>query len=181
MRCTTFKVLFSLGMLAVYSHSTAKDYVGIDLCGKATLAEMTELLRLKGASIKSDYRSLDYETIDATGFVVEGVSLDISVTLFREEVMEVSLSDVSDFSELIPAKYGKHVKFHHSIDEDGSLRKWSYLDRSFKAADISVSRYIGFSSAYDKVSLTYSCKPLEAEHTRSVRLSAASRAKKSSL
>jgi hypothetical protein len=140
--------------------STAKEYAGFDLCSASNVAAVKASVEKAGGSIG---RVIDQTYPDETIVIAKNFPLDlkprsISVTLYKDAIVYVSIGNAGDLVPAMEAKYGATFTTSTKDEKVGITTSHHYQDPADKTVEVTISKFEVANNKGSFFSVNYACK-----------------------
>jgi hypothetical protein len=110
MRTTSTKIILIAALVFCTATTHAKEYIGFNLCGKATTEQIAEIARAKGGEAKiaeKDEASPGAEQVNISNYPIGEKTYKVMVTTFKGVIDEIAIdSPGNDLDKALDGKYG---------------------------------------------------------------------------
>jgi hypothetical protein len=145
--------------------STAKVYAGFDLCSLSSVDAVKSAVEKSGGSV---VRTIDQSFPNEAIVIAKNFPLDLtprslSVTLYKGNIVYVSIGNAGDLVPALEAKYGS--KFTTSTKEEkvGVTTNHHYQDPSDPTVEMTISKFEVANKQGTFFGVNYACKDIYKE------------------
>ena len=169
-------IAFASALTLLPLHSTAKEYAGFDLCSLSSVDAVKTAIEKSGGSV---VRTIDQTFPNEVIVIAKNFPLDltprsVSVTLYKGNIVYVSIGNAGDLVPAMEAKYGS--KFTTSTKEEkvGITTSHHYQDPADAAVEMTISKFEVANKQGTFFGVNYACKGIytEVEAAREAHLKA---------
>ncbi len=145
--------------------STAKEYAGFELCSASSLAAVKTAIEKSGGDVARaiDQTFPDEAVVIARNFPLDLTPRSVSVTLYKEHIVYVSIGNAGDLVPAIEARYGPKFTSSTKDEKVGITTSHHYLDPADPTVEVTISKFEVASNKAIFFSVNYACKDLYKE------------------
>jgi hypothetical protein len=145
--------------------ATAKEYAGFDLCSPSSLAAVKSAVDKAGGSVARviDQTFPDEAIVIARNFPLDLTPRSVSVTLYKGNIVYVSIGNAGDLVPAMEAKYGTHFSTSTKDEKVGITTSHHYQNPADNAVEVTISKFEVASNKAIFFSVNYACKDLYKE------------------
>ncbi len=153
---------FSAAITLLPVTSIAKEYAGFDLCSQSSVAAVKAAIQTAGGSVARviDQTYTDEAIVIARNFPLDLTPRSLSVTLYKGNIVYVSIGNAGDLVPAMEAKYGANFTTSTKFEKVGVTTNHHFQDPADKTLELTISK---FEVAINKsvfYSVNYACKDL---------------------
>jgi hypothetical protein len=160
MKHLTSSLCIGAAALLLPAAAQAKYYAGFDLCTAATPAILKNVIEGAGGTVGRviDKTYPDEIVVIARNYPVEVSPRSVAVTLYKGQIVYISIGNAGDMVPAIEAKYGSNFTTSRKEEKVGITNSHHYTDPTDPALELSISQFEVANNKGSFFSVNYACK-----------------------